>query len=381
MKKKIISLVLAIVIICLLIALFISVRHSKVFRMDNKENLGNNINEQVAKNDQVEIRVEDISLSDDYLILKYNLKSTDPNMDLSKIAINEHGENQLRLDRRIKINNHTITKEFVYTTQVSEIKSAEEASVYDIIDISNEEIPSDFDINIRFLENEYTTYFVEIMSEEEFEALESADTSLAEGQEEYVAPEIDYGLLQENSSPEDYYEVEGEYEFTEELSNSYENSLDNKEGPALGDISCHLKKSDLQKNVEQIEYANQYSFDNLELIKGTIIKTTKKEFIIFTSELKNLNYDKLYTIETGGPYVLRFEINDQENNNIIVNENHEITITDADNNLESEVTKESKEIKATVKNYILLNNIIDGFTIRPYYYNNFKEKVYIGEGI
>ena len=371
MKKKLLLILFLIIFIILIIIL---VRKNQKITI-NLTNLTN----QKIENEQVTLKVENAYLTDKYLILTYNLTSNNQELNFLKLS---HNDNKLRLDRRIKINNHTITREFIYTTQIANIKSEKEATVYDIIDISDETIPEDFTIDIKFFENEFTSYYEDVMTEEEYLAYENADTSLPEDVETYeeVNGNIDQGKLQENAKPEDYAEVEGIYEWTNEISQIYENTLDSKEGKIIGEFNSNIRKSELQSNIKSIVYADQYEYNNLIVNNGKIIETDNFKIIVFNSQLNNINFDDLYTGKNNDPE--RYEIDILENGKILnIASTKETYITDINNTPEENLNKDSENITANIINYILVNNTeLEEYTIKPYYYTKDETKEYIGEG-
>ena len=423
MKKsfKVITIVLIILVLCIIAMIGYYLKNGK--NDSSKKNGKNfNISDKSIESDNMIISVDNVSYNGNYLILKYDLKTK---IDYSEVfeELNIDDEFELILDRKIEVNDEKLDIDERYTEQVPLKISNNEVIVYDVIDVTGKNFPENNVIEVSFFENEITAYEktsndygdndydredeeeLEIEEDELEQELDLIDpdeyyeqSEQREGSDEQeVTDEIendlneelneedntDLGLLEENATPEDYEEVQGEYVWDEEDEQEDEDEEydDTEDGVLIGTLKFDCKLSEIENNVSTKMIEPEYISNNLNIDNISIIKTIDSTILIVNSKISDLNYDNIYMQEIGDPYSYRISVNNDNNEVINSSEKSEITITDIDGNSEENIDNNSKDISATVKTRIVLNNNdISKLKLKPFYYLEDGGTESMGEG-
>ncbi len=418
MKKSLKYIVVIVVIILVDIFIISSLFFGNKNKTINKQinNINVTENSPHIENENLKITVEKVLSNSVYLILKYNVNyKEDHSQMFDDLMVDD--EFQFSIDRRIIINGETLNTDSSFFDQVPYRISNNEVIVYDIIDISDRELPEDITIDIKFYENSVTAYEDHIeeepdINDEEDLAIEDEDIKyesdidpdeyyeqsyLREGTEgaeknddiEYDpsenTEEIEVGLLEENASPEDYEEVEGEFIWNEEKEQELkerEEKLNEEEPEIIGTIKYEAFLEDLESNLETNITQNNYNSGNLIIEKSSLIKTEYGIILIINSQISNIDYSNIYMEQSGDPYTYRIDIKDENDQKIYLSEKNKVILTDSNGNTEEDINEKSTNIMANITTRAIIDDTknIDKLKIEPYLYLEDGNIEKIGDG-
>ena len=386
-KRKnglIISIVIIIVLLIVTIITVLIVKNNK--RNIIQEDYSIELTGKFAENDNVKIYIDNVAYSGDYLILKYHVIAKDEKSEIFQDISMVDDEFDFHLPRRILINNKTIEVNEQYSDQITYKVSDTEAILYDVVDVSYIEIPDQMEVEVRFFENDITSYSVfyddiEEYDEEEEEEVTELENGLDE-QDEYIEEPDEEDVevyLEEDATEDDYEEVEGEYNWEEYVKD--EEILDAEETTRIGTIKFKATKNELISGVEVVEIAEEYESNNVLVEEGRILKTPFETFLIINTVISDISYENLYSSGLGNPNLYGVDLEDEDGNTINTGIAQEVILADDEGKPEDDLDESSTEITAYLETKIMAVNSIDEyetFRIQPYYlvYEDDEEKAY-----
>lgn len=331
-KRKnglIISIVIIIVLLIVTIITVLIVKNNK--RNIIQEDYSIELTGKFAENDNVKIYIDNVAYSGDYLILKYHVIAKDEKSEIFQDISMVDDEFDFHLPRRILINNKTIEVNEQYSDQITYKVSDTEAILYDVVDVSYIEIPDQMEVEVRFFENDITSYSV-------------------------------------------FYDDIEEYVKDEEI-------LDAEETTRIGTIKFKATKNELISGVEVVEIAEEYESNNVLIEEGRILKTPFETFLIINTVISDISYENLYSSGLGNPNLYGVDLEDEDGNTINTGIAQEVILADDEGKPEDDLDESSTEITAYLETKIMAVNSIDEyetFRIQPYYlvYEDDEEKAY-----
>ena len=379
-KKTIIIVALAITVIFVIAIITVVVsssrnKQNKQGTEQAKEEFTASLDGKCAENDSIKITINDMSYVGNHLIIKYDVVSKDENAKLFENAYNELDEFDFHLNRKIKINSDTISTNDDLSDQISYKKSETEVIVYDVVEIEN--LSDNIDLQVEFLENDYTivdandeiTDEPEDKDEEEDDNVEPEDEEpIDDGEEIPEDNTVEY--KEEDATEEDYQEVETEYNGEQSSEEKAEQKRldaedDVADTEAIGSIKVKTTKQDLENDTDVVEITDGYQAQNITIEGEKLIKTSYASFVIVDTSISEVDYQKIDSQESGDPSIYRIDVRDENGNSLNQASNQSVEYDDGET---TQIDENSSNIRATVKSIILLSNKDkEDMEVVPYY--------------
>lgn len=406
-KKIIIAISIIIIIVLAIVTGTVLLKNKKSvteLTKEKKEDYSVKLTNKFTENESVQISIENIAYADKYLIIDYTVKAKNEEEPFFIENYAKKNEFGFYMDRTVKIDGELVKLKDDYSDQISYKISDTEAKVYDILEV--EELPEKFNLEVKFLENDFTTtQDTDAENDEEiYEELEDNDevddeledndfeeyednseereSLLTEEDEEIKDEDIEEWEDEEIEDDEEELseEVEGYYDGTEETEEN-EKAEETEEtddievtNKAIGTITTKANKEELIKDVLTTNYDEKYEENNILIENQKILKTSFKTFIITETTIKEVRYQDIQSNLLGDPLLYKIDIEDEEGNTININQVQQVTITDEEetklNDLEIDDENIPNNLIAKIKTISILGDEAkETIKLQPYYYS------------
>ena len=408
-NKKIIiaTIIIVVILVITLVAVLIYKGNTgKLPFVETKEEIV-----KMVENDNLKVTINDVATTKDYMIIEYEIEG--------KIENEFENASEYKLKREVKVNGKTIASDTDGMEQMVYKESDKKIKLYDLINISDKDIPEDYKLeidaydwdrsireqlkNVEINSDQDTNNELENNDEEEIQTDEEEiqeDDTEATGEEE--PEEVDANMNEVQETTEDIENTETDDEDTQDdetdIESDDENSVEIKapetdntttnevETPfqgysKIGTLREELSKTETTSNATTNTKVDKTETEDTTTTVKQIIKTKSAKFIVVETEMKNVSSEKMEQDETYYPQNLSINVQDANGNSINVNKLQDVQIYDKNgknwdgpelvgDDEDGEVTT-IEEGTAKIKTVIGLigeNKDLSKIKIQPYFY-------------
>lgn len=408
-NKKIIiaTIIIVVILVITLVAVLIYKGNTgKLPFVENKEEIV-----KMVEDDALKVTINDVATTKDYMIIEYEIEGKTEN--------EFNNPSEYKLKREVKVNGKTINNDTDGLEQMVYKESDKKIKLYDIINISDKDIPEDYKLeidaydwdrsireqikNVEINSDQDTNNELENNDEEEIQEDDTETENVEEeatGEEE--PEEVDANMNEVQETTEDIENTETDDEDTQDdetdIESDDENSVEIKapetdntttnevETPfqgysKIGTLREELSKTETTSNATTNTKVDKTETEDTTTTVKQIIKTKSAKFIVVETEMKNVSSEKMEQDETYYPQNLSINVQDANGNSINVNKLQDVQIYDKNgknwdgpelvgDDEDGEVTT-IEEGTAKIKTVIGLigeNKDLSKIKIQPYFY-------------
>lgn len=360
-NKKIIiaTIIIVVILVITLVAVLIYKGNTgKLPFVETKEEIV-----KMVENDNLKVTINDVATTKDYMIIEYEIEG--------KIENEFENASEYKLKREVKVNGKTIASDTDGMEQMVYKESDKKIKLYDLINISDKDIPEDYKLeidaydwdrsireqlkNVEINSDQDTNNELENNDEEEIqtdeEETQEDDTENVEeeatGEEE--PEEVDANMDEVQETTEDIENRETDDEDTQDdetdIESDDENSVEIKapetdntttnevETPfqgysKIGTLREELSKTETTSNATTNTKVDKTETEDTTTTVKQIIKTKSAKFIIVETEMKNVSSEKMEQDETYYPQNLSINVQDANGNSINTSQLQDIQMYD-----------------------------------------------------
>lgn len=415
-NKKIIiaTIIIVVILVITLVAVLIYKGNTgKLPFVETKEEIV-----KMVENDNLKVTINDVATTKDYMIIEYEIEG--------KIENEFENASEYKLKREVKVNGKTIASDTDGMEQMVYKESDKKIKLYDLINISDKDIPEDYKLeidaydwdrsireqlkNVEINSDQDTNNELENNDEEEIqtdeEEIQEDDTETENVEEEATGEEepeeVDANMNEVQETTEDIENTETDDEDTQDdetdIESDDENSVEIKapetdntttnevETPfqgysKIGTLREELSKTETTSNATTNTKVDKTETEDTTTTVKQIIKTKSAKFIVVETEMKNVSSEKMEQDETYYPQNLSINVQDANGNSINVNKLQDVQMYDKNgknwdgpelvgDDEDGEVTT-IEEGTAKIKTVIGLigeNKDLSKIKIQPYFY-------------
>ena len=360
-NKKIIiaTIIIVVILVITLVAVLIYKGNTgKLPFVETKEEIV-----KMVENDNLKVTINDVATTKDYMIIEYEIEG--------KIENEFENASEYKLKREVKVNGKTIASDTDGMEQMVYKESDKKIKLYDLINISDKDIPEDYKLeidaydwdrsireqlkNVEINSDQDTNNELENNDEEEIqtdeEETQEDDTENVEeeatGEEE--PEEVDANMDEVQETTEDIENTETDDEDTQDdetdIESDDENSVEIKapetdntttnevETPfqgysKIGTLREELSKTETTSNATTNTKVDKTETEDTTTTVKQIIKTKSTKFIVLETEMKNVSSEKMEQDETYYPQNLSINVQDANGNSINTSQLQDIQMYD-----------------------------------------------------
>lgn len=360
-NKKIIiaTIIIVVILVITLVAVLIYKGNTgKLPFVETKEEIV-----KMVENDNLKVTINDVATTKDYMIIEYEIEG--------KIENEFENASEYKLKREVKVNGKTIASDTDGMEQMVYKESDKKIKLYDLINISDKDIPEDYKLeidaydwdrsireqlkNVEINSDQDTNNELENNDEEEIqtdeEETQEDDTENVEeeatGEEE--PEEVDANMDEVQETTEDIENTETDDEDTQDdetdIESDDENSVEIKapetdntttnevETPfqgysKIGTLREELSKTETTSNATTNTKVDKTETEDTTTTVKQIIKTKSTKFIVVETEMKNVSSEKMEQDETYYPQNLSINVQDANGNSINTSQLQDIQMYD-----------------------------------------------------
>lgn len=414
-NKKIIiaTIIIVVILVITLVAVLIYKGNTgKLPFVENKEEIV-----KMVEDDALKVTINDVATTKDYMIIEYEIEGKTEN--------EFNNPSEYKLKREVKVNGKTINNDRDGLEQMVYKESDKKIKLYDIINISDKDIPEDYKLeidaydwdrsireqikNIGFSLEQDTDEELENSDEEietDEEETQEDDTENVEeeatGEEE--PEEVDANMDEVQETTEDIENTETDDEDIQDdetdMESDDENSVEIKapetdntttneiEEPfrgysKIGTLREELNKTETTSNATTSTRVDKTETEDATTTVKQIIKTKSAKFIVAETEMKNVSSEKMEQDETYCPSNLSINVQDANGNSINTYQLQDVQMYDKNgknwdgpeligDDENGEITT-IEDGTAKIKNVIGLlgeNNDLTKIKIQPYFFRS-----------
>lgn len=362
-NKKIIiaTIIIVVILVITLVAVLIYKGNTgKLPFVETKEEIV-----KMVENDNLKVTINDVATTKDYMIIEYEIEG--------KIENEFENASEYKLKREVKVNGKTIASDTDGMEQMVYKESDKKIKLYDLINISDKDIPEDYKLeidaydwdrsireqlkNVEINSDQDTNNELENNDEEEIqtdeEEIQEDDTETENVEEEATGEEepeeVDANMNEVQETTEDIENTETDDEDTQDdetdIESDDENSVEIKapetdntttnevETPfqgysKIGTLREELSKTETTSNATTNTKVDKTETEDTTTTVKQIIKTKSAKFIVVETEMKNVSSEKMEQDETYYPQNLSINVQDANGNSINVNKLQDVQMYD-----------------------------------------------------
>jgi len=417
-NKKIIiaTIIIVVILVITLVAVLIYKGNTgKLPFVETKEEIV-----KMVENDNLKVTINDVATTKDYMIIEYEIEG--------KIENEFENASEYKLKREVKVNGKTIASDTDGMEQMVYKESDKKIKLYDLINISDKDIPEDYKLeidaydwdrsireqlkNVEINSDQDTNNELENNDEEEIqtdeEEIQEDDTETENVEEEATGEEepeeVDANMNEVQETTEDIENTETDDEDTQDdetdIESDDENSVEIKapetdntttnevETPfqgysKIGTLREELSKTETTSNATTSTRVDKTETEDATTTVKQIIKTKSAKFIVAETEMKNVSSEKMEQDETYCPSNLSINVQDANGNSINTYQLQDVQMYDKNgknwdgpeligDDENGEITT-IEDGTAKIKNVIGLlgeNNDLTKIKIQPYFFRS-----------
>ena len=359
-NKKIIiaTIIIVVILVITLVAVLIYKGNTgKLPFVETKEEIV-----KMVENDNLKVTINDVATTKDYMIIEYGIEG--------KIENEFENASEYKLKREVKVNGKTIASDTDGMEQMVYKESDKKIKLYDLINISDKDIPEDYKLEIDAYDwdrsireqlknveinsdqdtnNELENNDEEIETDEEETQEDDTENVEEEATGEEEPEEVDANMDEVQETTEDIENTETDDEDTQDdetdMESDDENSIEIKapetdntttnevETPfqgysKIGTLREELSKTETTSNATTNTKVDKTETEDTTTTVKQIIKTKSTKFIVVETEMKNVSSEKMEQDETYYPQNLSINVQDANGNSINTSQLQDIQMYD-----------------------------------------------------